>query len=1150
MPPDRLLLLEPRGYLRRGRGRRAGPGVAGAARRAGELHCFHHVVHNEDVVARFERLGVTFVDEPDEVPAGATVLLSAHGTAPAVRAAIERRAGRVVDAVCPLVAKVHREVVARAAAGDRILYVGRPGHDETDGVLALAPERTTLVAGAGDVAAVPVGPGEQVAVLAQTTLRVEEVEAAEAAARRRFGEVWTPPRGDICDASTTPAGRGPPGGRRAATPWWWSARAASSNTASLVAGRARRRRAAGRPGRRCRRAPRRPRTARWPSPPGRRRPTPRRRRHRPPRRRRDAEVVHGPAERPPAASRCRRRATARGGAGGGRGARPDRSRRLAASDPATTAEDLLRLAEASWPRPPAPVAGMAVGDSARRAAAPPSGGGRRRRPRRAVGRLRAGRPGPRGRRSSSGPPCPAGGPACSSVDGFRFDTGPTVLTMPDLLASTFAAAGADMDDLLTLHRLDPLYRATFADGSTIRVRSGRDAMAQELRDTCGAGVADAFDRYVRWVTELYELEMPNFIARDYDHPLDLARPHRPGASPGPAGRLPQPVQAGRPLLRRRAAPAAVQLPGDVRRAGAPAGPGPLRRHQLHGQRGRGLLPARAACTPSPSPSPRPSRRPAGSCATAPAVERIVLADGTSGRGAGRPPRRRRAGARRRRRGHAGPARGVPAAAARARPAPHGPRRGTYSPSALVRHAGVRGLPGPEVAHHNIHFGAAWDSSFRALLDDGRPMPDPSILVTVPTIDDPGHAPEGCSVLYALEPVPNLDGRRRLDHRARRRSRPAWPPTSPGLGYPDDVVVEEVVDPLDWERQGMERGTPFSLSHRFLQTGPFRPSNRRAAGTRPGVRRVGHPARRGRAPRAAVGPPGRRPGRGAGVSGAAGTRRPAGGGLRRCRRHQPGPRHDRTTGRPGCCPATSSPTSSPSTRSAGTPTTSSTTSATTPPRPSAPPPSPASATGSSPTSSRVAPTTSCWRPPWTTVRRWDIDPDCFRRFLRSMAMDLTVDRYATWDDLCGYMDGSAAVIGEMVLPILEPLDPAATEPARTLGVAFQLTNFLRDVGEDLDRGRVYLPQDDLARFGADPWSRRVTPEWEALMRFEIDRARAPLRRGRPGHRPAPGPLGPLHRRGPACSTPGSSTGSRPPATTCSPPGPGCPPPPRCGWPPRR
>ena len=106
----------------------------------------------------------------------------------------------------------------------------------------------------------------------------------------------------------------------------------------------------------------------------------------------------------------------------------------------------------------------------------------------------------------------------------------------------------------------------------------------------------------------------------------------------------------------------------------------------------------------------------------------------------------------------------------------------------------------------------------------------------------------------------------------------------------------------------------------------------------------------------------------------------------------------------------------------------------------------------------------------------------------MAMDLTIDHYDTWDDLCGYMDGSAAVIGEMMLPILEPLDAAAWEPARQLGVAFQLTNFLRDVDEDLDRGRVYLPTEDLDRFGADPWQRALTPEWAELMRFEIDRDR--------------------------------------------------------------
>jgi phytoene synthase len=126
----------------------------------------------------------------------------------------------------------------------------------------------------------------------------------------------------------------------------------------------------------------------------------------------------------------------------------------------------------------------------------------------------------------------------------------------------------------------------------------------------------------------------------------------------------------------------------------------------------------------------------------------------------------------------------------------------------------------------------------------------------------------------------------------------------------------------------------------------------------------------------------------------------------------------------------------------------------------------------------------------TVRAFDIDPDCFRRFLRSMAMDLTVTAYPTFDDLLGYMDGSAAVIGEMMLPILEPSAPEATGYARDLGFAFQLTNFCRDVNEDLDRGRVYLPGEDLDRFAAHDAlrERRVTPGWVALMRFEIQRIR--------------------------------------------------------------
>ena len=124
----------------------------------------------------------------------------------------------------------------------------------------------------------------------------------------------------------------------------------------------------------------------------------------------------------------------------------------------------------------------------------------------------------------------------------------------------------------------------------------------------------------------------------------------------------------------------------------------------------------------------------------------------------------------------------------------------------------------------------------------------------------------------------------------------------------------------------------------------------------------------------------------------------------------------------------------------------------------------------------------------TVKAFDIDLDCFRRFLRSMTMDLTVPTYETWDDLRGYMDGSAAVIGEMMLPILEPLRPEAKQHARDLGDAFQLTNFLRDIDEDLDRGRQYVPQEDLRRFGVDLTERRVTPQFVELMQFEIARCR--------------------------------------------------------------
>ena len=125
----------------------------------------------------------------------------------------------------------------------------------------------------------------------------------------------------------------------------------------------------------------------------------------------------------------------------------------------------------------------------------------------------------------------------------------------------------------------------------------------------------------------------------------------------------------------------------------------------------------------------------------------------------------------------------------------------------------------------------------------------------------------------------------------------------------------------------------------------------------------------------------------------------------------------------------------------------------------------------------------------TVLTRRIDPECFDRFFRAMAMDLTTTSYRTWEDLCGYMEGSAAVIGEMMLPVLEPTNQAAKAPARSLGLAFQLTNFLRDIDEDLDRGRVYMPQDDLRLFDVDLERRVVTPGWRAFLAYEIERNRA-------------------------------------------------------------
>jgi len=127
----------------------------------------------------------------------------------------------------------------------------------------------------------------------------------------------------------------------------------------------------------------------------------------------------------------------------------------------------------------------------------------------------------------------------------------------------------------------------------------------------------------------------------------------------------------------------------------------------------------------------------------------------------------------------------------------------------------------------------------------------------------------------------------------------------------------------------------------------------------------------------------------------------------------------------------------------------------------------------------------------TVRRWNIPREHFEAFLHSMTMDLTVAEYATYEDLYEYVYGSAAVIGLQMVPILEPTSQDAYKYATELGVAFQLANFIRDVGEDLERGRVYLPLEELAQFGvtrADLEARVATPEIKAALKYQIARVR--------------------------------------------------------------
>jgi 4-hydroxy-3-methylbut-2-en-1-yl diphosphate reductase len=165
------------------------------------VHVRKQIVHNAHVVADLERRGVVFVDEVDEVPEGATIVFSAHGVSPAVRAAAAERRLNVIDATCPLVNKVHAEARRFARDGYTIVLVGHEGHEEVDGTLGEAPDSVRLVEDAGAVDVLEVEDPERVAYLTQTTLAVDETDEIVDALRARFPRLSGPRTSDICYAT-------------------------------------------------------------------------------------------------------------------------------------------------------------------------------------------------------------------------------------------------------------------------------------------------------------------------------------------------------------------------------------------------------------------------------------------------------------------------------------------------------------------------------------------------------------------------------------------------------------------------------------------------------------------------------------------------------------------------------------------------------------------------------------------------------------------------------------------------------------------------------------------------------------------------------------------------------------------------------------
>ena len=430
---------------------------------------------------------------------------------------------------------------------------------------------------------------------------------------------------------------------------------------------------------------------------------------------------------------------------------------------------------------------------------------------------------------------PGGRNGLLNKSGYSFDTGPSVLTMPDLIADALACVGEDIKDWLDLIPLKPLYRAFYDDGSQLDVHSDTNQMREEIAKTISPAEAVGYGKYVDFVTKLYKYEMKDFIDRNIDSPLNLLTPNLARLialggfrklSPKVNQFLKDPrtqkvysfqaMYAGVSPQQALAIYAVIAYMDSVNgvffpKGGMHAVPRAMAAAaQKHGvtfkynstvtaiEKSNGR--ATAVITES------------GERITCDVVVLnpdlpVAWRDLLGGQ-------------------------------------PRSVKRLKYSPSCATLLIGSS-KKYDHLAHHNIHFGKSWAGVFDELINKKTLMSDPSILVTLPSKDDPTLAPAGKSSYYVLFPTPNLTadidwnkiGPRYRDEMIKALEDRGY------TGFGNSIEVEHLTTPLDWQKQGMEAGAPFASAHTFFQTGPFRPKNLAkgyenivfaGSGTQPGV----------------------------------------------------------------------------------------------------------------------------------------------------------------------------------------------------------------------------------------------------------------------------------------------------------------------------